>query len=52
MTKDQLIAEFGEDYGKIFGDYQKAIKIKDKRLEESRSKLISIEILLRCGPTR
>ena len=41
MTKDQLIAEFGEDYGKIFGDYQKAIKIKDKRLEESRTKLIS-----------
>ena len=41
MAKDLLVAEFGDDYGKIFGDFQRAIKIKDKRLEESRAKLIS-----------
>lgn len=41
MAKDLLVAEFGDDYGQIFGDFQRAIKIKDKRLEESRAKLIS-----------
>lgn len=41
MAKDALVNEFGEDYEKIFDDFQRAIKIKDKRLEESRSKLIS-----------
>ena len=41
MAKDFLVAEFGDDYEQIFGDYQMAIKIKDKRLEESRAKLIS-----------
>lgn len=41
ITKDALVAEFGNDYEKIFDNYQRAIKIKDKRLEESRAKLIS-----------
>lgn len=41
MAKDALVNEFGEDYEKIFDDFQRAIKIKDKRLEESRAKLIS-----------
>lgn len=41
ITKDALVDEFGNDYEKIFDNYQRAIKIKDKRLEESRSKLIS-----------
>ena len=41
LVKDSLVNEFGSDYKKIFNDYQRAIKIKDKRLEESRSKLIS-----------
>lgn len=41
IAKDFLVAEFGDDYEQIFGDYQMAIKIKDKRLEESRAKLIS-----------
>ncbi|MCW6702274.1 HAMP domain-containing histidine kinase [Anaerococcus sp. NML200537] len=41
LAKDALVNEFGSDYKKIFNDYQKAFKIKDKRLEESRSKLIS-----------
>ena len=41
MAKDLLVAEFGDDYGQIFEDFQRAIKIKDKRLEESRAKLIS-----------
>lgn len=41
LAKDALVGEFGDDYKKIFDDYQLAIKIKDKRLEEARSKLIS-----------
>lgn len=41
MAKDALVNEFGQDYEKIFDDFQRAIKIKDKRLEESRAKLIS-----------
>lgn len=41
ITRDALVAEFGNDYEKIFDNYQRAIKIKDKRLEESRAKLIS-----------
>nr|WP_072537188.1 HAMP domain-containing sensor histidine kinase [Anaerococcus mediterraneensis] len=41
MAKDPLIDEFGDDYEKIFDDFQEKIKIKDKRLENSRAKLIS-----------
>lgn len=41
MAKEPLIDEFGHDYGDIFDDFQEKIKIKDKRLEDSRSKLIS-----------
>lgn len=41
MAKDSLVEVFGHDYEKIFDAYQRAIKIKDKRLEESRAKLIS-----------
>lgn len=41
LSKDALLEEFGSDFGKIFDAFQKSIKIKDKRLEESRNKLIS-----------
>lgn len=41
LSKDALVEEFGTDFGPIFNSYQKSIKIKDKRLEESRNKLIS-----------
>ena len=41
LAKDALVNEFGSDYKKIFAEYQRSMKIKDKRLEESRSKLIS-----------
>lgn len=41
LSKDALVREFGSDFEKIFESFQKTIKIKDKRLEESRNKLIS-----------
>lgn len=41
LSKDALVGEFGSDFGPIFDSFQKSIKIKDKRLEESRNKLIS-----------
>lgn len=41
LSKDALVKEFGSDFGPIFDSFQKSIKIKDKRLEESRNKLIS-----------
>ncbi len=41
LSKDALVSEFGRDFGPIFDSFQKSIKIKDKRLEESRNKLIS-----------
>lgn len=41
MSKDSLVNEFGNEYEKIFEDFQTAIKLKDQRLEDSRAKLIS-----------
>lgn len=41
LSKDALVGEFGSDFGEIFDDFQRSIKIKDIRFEESRNKLIS-----------
>lgn len=40
-AKDSLVKEFGSDFEDIFKGFSKKIKKKDKKIEESRSKLIS-----------